>query len=68
MVTVEIRGANWRNLKEIRSIVGAARLYTKGTNNPEDYVDFQDLSRAQLAVVNLNLVPGIQARVVGRYS
>lgn len=61
MVTVEIR---LRSVPERRlsEVLGPRHLYRKGTN-PEMYVDFQDRAEADLAVVNLRLLPA-HARVM----
>lgn len=64
MVTVEIsQPSSRRDLKEIESLVGRNFLYDKGTNR-ELYADFQDRLRADLIVVNLNLLPGVKARIM----
>jgi hypothetical protein len=66
MLTVEIARAGtlcWPT-EDIESLIGRDRLYLKGTN-PEMYVNFRDRATADLAVVNLNLIPGIRARICG---
>ena len=61
-VTVEIAAPQCA-LAEIEALVGRARLYRKGTN-PEWYANLErDL--ADLVVVNLNLAPGVKARIMG---
>jgi hypothetical protein len=64
MVTIEIQGIRRQNLAEVRSLLQARRLYRKGTD-PGEYADFQERSEAHLAIANLNLLPGIKARVLG---
>jgi hypothetical protein len=62
MVTLEIHGLRKENRKEVEWEVGSHRLYLKGTN-PEEYVDLER-SQADLALVNLNLIPGIRAKLL----
>jgi hypothetical protein len=61
-VTVEIVVAD-RALREVEALLGTHRLFRKGTN-PEWYANLpRDV--ADLAVVNLNLTPGVVARIMG---
>jgi len=51
----------WRNPPpEVEELVGSHRLYRKGTNQ-EWYLDFQERPEADLVLVNLNLLPGVEA-------
>ena len=65
MVTVEINLLRSRERQEeVESYLGHNRLYRKGTNEAQ-YLDFQERAQADLAVVNLNLMPQVKARILG---
>lgn len=64
MVTVEIRVPRNRvRLEEVEEYLGSNRLYRKGTDESH-YANFLERSQADLAVVNLNSMPGVKARVL----
>ena len=64
-VTIEIRSSGaWRRMNEIEALVGANRIYLKGTDSGR-YLDCRDRAEADLLVTNLNLMPGVRARVLG---
>lgn len=64
-VTVELAGADRPHLiQEVEQLVGRHQLYRKGTN-PEQYFDCRDRAEADLVVINLNLVLGVKARILG---
>ena len=63
VTTLEIR-ARQAQLQEIEQLVGRHRLYEKGTDSSR-YLDFRDRAEADLAMVNLNLIPGVKARILG---
>lgn len=62
---VEI-AARDHTLPEVEQVVGAAHLYRKGTNR-EWYANL-GREQADLAVVNLNLIPGVRAKIMGPYG
>lgn len=66
MFTVAIEGARkHQHFQEIEGFVGTGRLYLKGTDQAY-FVDYQDRASADLAVVNLNQIEGIKARLLPR--
>jgi hypothetical protein len=62
-VTLEIR-VRQAQLREVESLVGSNRLYKKGTDSSQ-YLDLRDRAEADLLVVNLGLIPGVKARILG---
>lgn len=64
MVKVVIKGANSEHrLNQIEEVVGKHRVYLQGTF-PDLLCDFARREWADLAVVNLNLIPGVKAEIL----
>gem|GEM_PF-4070939 len=62
-VTLEIR-LRPAQLREVESLAGSHRLYRKGTDYSW-YLDLPDRAEADLAMVNLELIPGVKVRILG---
>lgn len=64
MITVEIRGVrNGTTFLEVQQIAGLANIYRKGTDEAL-FVDYTSRERADLDVVHLNNLHGVQARIL----
>ena len=62
MLTVEIRGCQSpERFAEVRVILGNHPIHQ---NSPVLYVDFSNRESAHFAVLHLNLIAGIKARIV----
>jgi len=65
MVTLEIYGVNRPSQhREMQEILGPYRVYRRGTDL-QYLVDFHRREEAHLAMVNLNQLPGVKARIAG---
>jgi hypothetical protein len=68
MLRVSVRGVSSpQRFQQLREVVPGRSPYRQGTD-PTLLLDFQRREEADLAVVNLNLLPGIQARILGDWS
>jgi len=63
-VVLEILGVSRpQQLQEVEALVGRYCLYRKGTDSGQ-FLNC-DRARADLLMVNLNLIPGVKARILG---
>lgn len=58
MFVVNLKVDGSERLREVREFLGNRQLHP---NLPQWWVEFQNRDEAQLAVVNLNLMPGVRA-------
>ncbi len=63
ILTVEIRGCNSpEKFDQVKEVLLDGRTHQ---NAPHLYADFTSREKAHFAVVNLNIIPGIKAVIIG---